>query len=75
MNSCGGTKLVISLTTTTSVSAFAVDAILKVETDQLFDTHTNTLSGQVKVLYRGVEMSMNELVHTYMNDSTGSRLS
>ena len=30
---CGATKLVISLTTSTLVSAFAVDAILKVEAD------------------------------------------
>ena len=56
---CGAT-LVISLTTTTSVSAFAVGAILKVEADQLFDTHANMLSDQVKVLHRGVEMSKYE---------------
>ena len=66
---CGATHLVISLTTTTSISAFAVDAILKVEADQPFDTHANTLSGQVKVPHKRVEMSINELVHTYMNGS------
>ena len=70
---CGTIKLVISLTTTMSVSAFAVDAIFKVEADQLFDTNANTLSGQVKVLHRGVEMSMNELVQSYMNDNKQKR--
>ena len=70
---CGVTTLVISLTTIMSVSVFAVNAILKVEADQLFDTHANTLSDKVKVLHRGVEMSMNELIHTYMNNSEQKR--
>ena len=68
-----GAKLVITLTMITSAGAFAVDAILKMEADQLFDTHANMLLGQVKVLHRGVEKSMNELVHTYMNNSKQKR--
>ena len=35
---CGATKLVILLTMSTLVSAFAVDAILKVNVDKLFGT-------------------------------------
>ena len=65
---CGATKLVISLTTTMFVSAFAMNAILKMEADQLFDTHANMLSGQVKILYRGIEMSMYEWVGSHIHE-------
>ena len=70
---CSATKLVISLTTTALVSAFAVDAILKAGADQLFDTEANMLPGRVKVLHRGVEMSMNGSVYTYMSGSKRQR--
>ena len=66
---CGATKLVIPLTTSMLVGAFAVDAILKVDAGKLFDTQANILSSQVKVRHGRVEMSMNELFDTYMNDS------
>ena len=39
---CGATKLVILLITSTLVSALAVDAILKVDTDTLFGTQSQT---------------------------------
>ena len=70
---CGATKLAIPLTTSTSVDAFAVDAILKVGADKLFDTQANILLSQVKVRHGRVEMSTNELFHTYMNDSERQR--
>ena len=58
------TKLVILLTMSTSVSAFAVNAILKLNADKLFDTQANMLLSQIKVRYGRVERSMNELFHT-----------
>ena len=61
------------LTTSMSVSAFAMDAIIKVEADRLYNTQANVLSSQVKVLHKGSEMSMNELFHTYMNHSERKR--
>ena len=70
---CGATKLVIPLITSMLVSAFAVDAILKVDAGKLFDTQANILSSQVKVRHGRVEMSMNELFHAYTNDSKRQR--
>ena len=73
MTFCSATELVISLATTTSVVALAVDAIIKTGADQLFDTEANMLSSRIRVLHRGAEMSMNGLVHTYMSGSERKR--
>ena len=65
---CGATKLVVSLSTSTPVNDFAVDAIIKAKADKLYDTQANKLTSQIKVLYGGTEMNMNELVCTYMSE-------
>ena len=65
---CGTTKLVVLLSTSTSVNAFALDAIIKAKADKLYDTQANKLTSQIKVLYGGTKMNMNELVCIYMND-------
>ena len=51
---CGATKLVAPLTTSTSFSAFAVDAIIRIKPDKLYDIQANKLSSQVKVFHGGL---------------------
>lgn len=62
------TKLVVPLTTSTLVGAFAIDAIIKAKANKMYDLQANELSGQLKVFHKGLKMETNELVHTYMGE-------
>ena len=67
------TKLVIPLTTSTSVSAFIADAIITSKVNELHGTTANDLLGQLRAVHNGIEMEANELVLTYMNDDEKRR--
>ena len=62
------TKLVIPLTTSTSVSAFIADAIITSKVNELHGTTAKVLLGQIRAVHKGTEMEANEVVLTYMND-------
>ena len=67
------TKLVISLTTSTSVSAFIADAIITAKANKLHDTTTNDLLDQLMAVHKEMEMEANELVLTYMGNDDRRR--
>ena len=63
----GSIELVVSLTTSTSVNSFAVDAIIMTKLNKLYDTNATNTVNHMRVLCDGVEIGANELFHPYLH--------
>ena len=63
----GSMELVVSLTTSTLVNLFAVDAIIMTKLNKLYDTDATNTVNHTRVLHGGVEMDANELFHPYLH--------